>query len=162
MKKLLVIGAIVSLVFSTQAASVSWGNSSDIIDNNGVKAAVNTITAYLMLVSDNSEADSAVNNFPLASGKLQAANLDYSYGGSYVQGAQFYIRVVNSADNTYFDTKASNGEYFTLTAVDNTGIDTFTSWQTYGGKDSWQQVPEPATMMLFGIGLAVVGLRRRS
>jgi|GEM_PF-6274544 len=79
-------------------------------------------------------------------------------------GDAVFVRVLNSGSTAYVNLDANEGtgsfeETYTVNLVG--GMDS----HRWGGSDptgsDWQPVPEPASLALFGIGVAVVAIRRR-
>lgn len=183
MKKIITLTIVAMATISANAASITWGNSSStkIVGADGTTGlAADAFFAQLIFVP----AGTSVSSLPIGSFKdgltgygvsdLKTAgmtagvfnvltNYTYSEEDGMAKGATFFIRVWTK-DGNYLDVMADgvNGsDLFTTTAADDGGTDTFT-WVAgvYGG-NSWQAVPEPATMALLGMGIVAIGLRRR-
>jgi len=185
MKKMMIIGVALLSAAVMQAGTINWGNSSTsyIKGLDGVTA-INQTTAgtinllvQLIDITDNNMVEvgnlgtSAMSN--MTAGQLSGVALTYTYGTTQTSignadqmmvklfatfGTQAYVMSVFSSGTTPWG----------VTATDNSKTESFT-WATgtYGGVgtagavDKWVAVPEPCTMALVGLGIAVVGLRRK-
>ena len=180
MKKLMIVAAVVLLAGVTQAAQVSWGNtsSSKLVGLDGTTAitAANATAWGLTLTLMHADGTAASGNVTaintMTAGVMSGSNKDwiYTYGTDAKSGDQFYIHAIMTVDEKVYEMDIGKDSPFAITAVDNTGVDTFT-WAagSYGGlaatptagKWSASAVPEPTSGLLMILGMAGLALRRR-
>jgi len=187
MKRITLTGIVLMFATISQAALINWGNAaaSSIYGLDGItpltQAAGNTanLTVTLIDVTDANTVEQTLGPSgaisSMTAGALLNANLTYTYGtgGSAIgNGDNFYINLTATFGTQQYEMKVyennTKDDYFTITATGNTGTDNF-NWTagTYGGVGvagdvgKWVPVPEPTSMALFGLGAAVLGLRRR-
>ena len=185
MKKLMIVAAAALLAGMSQAASVSWGNSGSTSGLYGLDGTTKITAAlastYSLTVSlmhaDGTVAASTSSINSMTAGQLQNASYTYTYsttetGAAYAKnGDQFYIHAIMKVDGKDYEMDIGKDSPFTISAVNNTGTDTFT-WAsgTYGGlagtatagsKGAWSAVPEPTSGLLMLLGMAGLALRRR-
>ena len=106
----------------------------------------------------------------MTAGQLQNATWSDTFGTDATTGDKFYIHAVMTVDKQAYEMDIGKDNPFAITAVNNTGTDTF-SWAagTYGGlagtgtagsKGAWAPVPEPTSGLLMLLGMAGLALRR--
>jgi len=185
MKKLILTVLACSFACAMQAASMTW--STGALKTAGINGAM-TGTAlfpgfvYCFLGADNSAAKIAAaggantwQNFVTAQGsagnelsnytKATASNgIAYQSTAStqtFTGGTSFYLVIFDGSS------AQSAGNYMVTTVMIKTlgsgGSQLYAFGTANGGyvPSVWSPIPEPATLALMGIGLAVVGLRRK-
>jgi len=175
MKKMIMAVAVVACAAMTNAASISWGNSStslmyDLDGTTKLTSALATtysLTVSLIDASDNVVASvSAFNS--MTAGMLSNAVSTYKYGTDYSAGDTFSIIAKMTQGGTAYEMKI--GDYSITKASDNTGSDTF-AWAegkwgglkgtTTGMAGTWAPVPEPTSGLLLLLGMAGLALKRK-
>jgi len=173
MKKLMIVAAVALFAGMSQAAQVAWGNvgsTSGLYALNGtskITAANATawgLTLTLMHLDGTPTASSTSSINSMTAGQLQNATWNYTFGTDATTGDKFYIHAVMNVDGKDYEMDIAKDNPFALTAVNNTGTDTFT-WAAgnYGGA-MWSEVapvPEPTSGLLMLLGMAGLALRRR-
>ena len=178
MKKLMIVAATALLAGMSQAASVTWGNSSSskLVGLDGTTAITSAnATAWNLTVSlmyangtETGAKYTAINSMSAGVLSGTTAAWSYTYGTDAVQNDTFYIHAVMKVGETNYEMDLFKSNPFKITATDNTGTDTF-SWAsgTYGGlaatptEGKWSAVPEPTSGLLMLLGMAGLALRRR-
>ena len=176
MKKLMIVAAVALLAGMSQAASVNWANSSTSklygLDGTTAITAANATAWGLTLTLMNADGTSTGSSYSainsMSAGVLSKATWTYTYGTDASNGDQFYIHAIMKVDGKDYEMDIGKSSPFTISAVNNTGTDTFT-WTagTYGGlsttpaEGKWSAVPEPTSGLLMLLGMAGLALRRR-
>ena len=172
MKKLIIVAAVALLAGMSQAASIKWGNgtSSPLVGLDGsTKITAANATAWgltLTLMHADGTAtpstQSSINS--MSAGVMSTTAWSYTYGTDATNGDQFYIHAVMTVDKKEYEMDIGKDSPFAISAVNNTGTDTFT-WAagSYGGS-MWKEtaaVPEPTSGILMLLGMAGLALRRK-
>ena len=176
MKKLMIVAAVALLAGMSQAASIKWGNtsSSKLVGLDGTTAitAANASAWNLTLTLMHADGtatpstQSAINS--MSAGVMNTSAWSYTYGTDASNGDEFYIHAVMTVDGKDYEMDIGKDSPFAVTAVNNTGTDTF-AWAsgTYGGlaetptAGKWSAVPEPTSGLLMLLGMAGLALRRK-
>lgn len=178
----------VSLNWASNASNSKMLNTTGGAMTTGVGSETASITAYYILASDYgtvagiTDQSTISGTYAKASAAGQTASSTSASGrfaGSLPtilnssSGVEYFARVYATMGGTayYMDLKdgGTSAYWKTLKDGDNTVTESL-GWTaaTYGGAtgvagdfNKWVAVPEPTSMALFGIGAAVLGLRRR-
>jgi hypothetical protein len=158
--------------------SGSRGGSTGPLNLQGFVAAWNGSRATALLFSATPLFSGEVQTMDAAVGDTQA--FTYSTGNLQLQTGEQYVAFLSIADlpaqpdNTYVmprtDDKSADGEFVSSNVGLNFGSLFDQDWSVEAGTDaelvanfaSDPNVPEPATIALFGVGLVTVGFLRRS
>ena len=178
MKKLMMVAAVALLAGMSQAASIKWGNtsSSKLVGLDGTTAitAANAsawgLTVTLMNADGTSTGQSLTAINSMSAGVLSGSAMTwtYTFGTEATTGSEFYIHAIMKVDGKDYEMDIGKSSPFAVTAVNNTGTDTF-AWVagTYGGlsttpaEGKWSVVPEPTSGLLMLLGMAGLALRRK-
>jgi len=175
----MIVAAVALLAGMSQAASVQWNNSTSSklygLDGSTAITAANAtawdLTVSLMYADGTATGSSisAINS--MSAGVLSTAKWTYTFDTDATTGDKFYLHAVMTVDKQTYEMDIGKDNPFAITAVNNTGTDTFT-WAsgTYGGLagtgtagtgGAWSAVPEPTSGLLMLLGMAGLALRRR-
>ena len=178
MKKLMIVAAVVHLAGMSQAAQVTWGNTSSSklygLDGTTAITAANAtawgLTVSLMYADGTATGAkyTAINSMSAGVLSGTTAAWSYSYGTDAVQNDTFYIHAVMKVDGKDYEMDLFKSNPFKITATDNTGNEAF-AWAsgTYGGlaatptEGKWSAVPEPTSGLLLLLGVAGLALKRK-
>ena len=176
MKKLMIVAAAALLAGMSQAASVTWGNSasSKLVGLDGTTAitAANAtawgLTVTLMNADGTSTGSSVSAINSMNAGVLSTAKWTYTFDTDATTGDTFYLHAIMKVDGKDYEMDLFKSSPFALTAVNNSGTETF-AWTsgTYGGlattatEGKWSAVPEPTSGLLMLLGMAGLALRRK-
>jgi len=161
MKKMMMTMVAMGFAISAQAAAVTW--TTDIFqDRNGTTYAMNATIAFTTTVvfyEWNALANEGAGDWVVfaAGGQLGGSKLAITrdFRGKatgFLEDTKYMVHLSISSHNEP-DWFVSQNLVFT---TDPTGDTTISLAPLV-----WQQIPEPATMALLGIGIVAVGLRRR-
>lgn len=189
MKRMLTIAAVAMIAAASHAITVSWG-SSGAAYYGATKLNNTTVvgTAYLLVLEGGSVDQSTIDamytdwknssngNKSDVAGPVTSSALGV-IGGSYVvaDGASLGESGLTLTENTtrfanvFFITQGGQDYYYQSGTVLydkasgnwNGVTSTLTVKDTLGNPTTWTAIPEPTSMALFGLGAAVLGLRRR-
>lgn len=180
MKKLMLVAAVALLAGMSQAAQVTWGNTSSSklygLDGTTAITAANAtawgLTVSLMYADGTATGAkyTAINSMNAGVLSGTTAAWSYTYGTDAVQNDTFYIHAVMTVDGKDYEMDLFKSDPFKITATDNTGNEAF-AWASgsYGGlaatptEGKWSAVavPEPTSGLLMILGMAGLALRRR-
>ena len=172
MKKLMIVAAVALLAGMSQAAQIKWGNgtSSKLVGLDGTTAitAANAtawgLTLTLMHADGTATPSTQSSINSMSAGVMSTSTWNYTYGTDASNGDEFYIHAIMTVDKKEYEMDIGKDSPFAISAVNNTGTDTFT-WAagSYGGS-MWKEtaaVPEPTSGLLMLLGMAGLALRRR-
>ena len=180
MKKiLLTIACLMTSLAMVQALQLNWQWGSGGPDPastapGGVNIAGNGAGWVIQLVeySGGYAATAAAGNV-LASGTLTGPPVLKAYAGAYEigNGTDVYLRLFNSASTTigyYINLGVEGGSDYHSVASVGAVPEYFTgdlgvsgAEGTAGDRGTWIAIPEPGTMILFGLGALVIAARRK-
>ena len=176
MKKLMIVAVAALLAGVSQAAMVTWGNttSSKLVGLDGTTAitAANAtawgLTVTLMYADGTSTGSSVSAINSMSAGVLSTAKWTYTFDTDATTGDKFYLHAIMKVDGKDYEMDLFKSTPFALTATNNGGSETF-SWSsgTYGGlsatpaEGKWSAVPEPTSGLLLLLGVAGLTLKRK-